>query len=44
VGKLLAQLQAHFTRIRGSKLWHLALLEWWLQVDVDCVEQESKSR
>jgi asparagine synthase (glutamine-hydrolysing) len=26
---------AHFTRINGSKLWHLALLEWWLQVHVD---------
>ncbi len=25
----------HFTRIRGSKLWHAALLEWWLQVHVD---------
>jgi asparagine synthase (glutamine-hydrolysing) len=25
----------HFTRINGSKLWHLALLEWWLQVHVD---------
>lgn len=24
-----------FTRIQGSKLWHLALLEWWLQVHVD---------
>jgi asparagine synthase (glutamine-hydrolysing) len=24
-----------FTRINGSKLWHLALLEWWLQVHVD---------
>ncbi len=26
---------AHFTRIQGSKLWHAALLEWWLQVHVD---------
>lgn len=25
----------HFTRIRGSKLWHAALLEWWLQTHVD---------
>jgi asparagine synthase (glutamine-hydrolysing) len=24
-----------FTRINGSKLWHLALLEWWLQLHVD---------
>jgi asparagine synthase (glutamine-hydrolysing) len=36
VDKLLAQPEApeHFTRINGSKLWHLALLEWWLQVHV----------
>jgi asparagine synthase (glutamine-hydrolysing) len=35
--KLLAAPEApeHFTRINGSKLWHLALLEWWLQVHVD---------
>ena len=26
---------AHFTRIQGSKLWHAALLEWWLQIHVD---------
>ncbi len=40
VDKLLAEpeAEAHFTRINGSKLWHLALLEWWLQVNVDCVE------
>ncbi len=37
VEKLLANPEApeHFTRINGSKLWHLALLEWWLQVHVD---------
>lgn len=37
VHKLLAAPEAteHFTRINGSKLWHLALLEWWLQVHVD---------
>jgi asparagine synthase (glutamine-hydrolysing) len=35
VEKLLAQPQAHFTRIQGSKLWHLALLELWLQRTVD---------
>jgi asparagine synthase (glutamine-hydrolysing) len=37
VNKLLAQPEApdHFTRINGSKLWHLALLEWWLQVHID---------
>lgn len=37
VDKLLAEPEAHFTRIQGSKLWHLALLEWWLQVNVDVV-------
>ena len=39
VDKLLANPEApeHFTRINGSKLWHLALLEWWLQVHVDGV-------
>lgn len=37
VDKLLAKPEAHFTRIQGSKLWHLALLEWWLQVHVDGV-------
>jgi asparagine synthase (glutamine-hydrolysing) len=39
VDKLLAapEAPAHFTRIQGSKLWHLALLEWWLQVHVDGV-------
>jgi asparagine synthase (glutamine-hydrolysing) len=35
VDKLLANPESHFTRIQGSKLWHLALLEWWLQVHVD---------
>ncbi len=27
--------EAHFTKLRGSKLWHLALLELWLQRCVD---------
>ncbi|MDX9766578.1 MAG: N-acetylglutaminylglutamine amidotransferase [Ectothiorhodospiraceae bacterium] len=31
VERLLAEPEAHFTRIQGSKLWHLALLELWLQ-------------
>jgi len=35
VERMLAQPEAHFTRIRGAKLWHLAALEWWLQVNVD---------
>ncbi|MDD2685135.1 MAG: N-acetylglutaminylglutamine amidotransferase [Gallionella sp.] len=38
VDKLLADPEAHLTRIQGSKLWHLALLEWWLQVNVDSVQ------
>ena len=37
VDKLLADPEAHFTRIQGSKLWHMALLEWWLQVHRDGV-------
>lgn len=37
VEKLLANPddEAHFTKLRGSKLWHLALLELWLQLNVD---------
>ena len=37
VDKLLADPdnEAHFTKLRGSKLWHLALLELWLQRNVD---------
>jgi len=31
VEKLLAEPDQHFTRLQGSKLWHLALLELWLQ-------------
>ena len=35
VEKVLASPEEHFTRIQGSKLWHLALLELWLQLNVD---------
>ncbi len=35
VEKLLAEPESHFTRIQGSKLWHLAMLEYWLQLNVD---------
>lgn len=35
VNKLLAEPESHFTAIRGNKLWHLALLEFWLQLNVD---------
>ena len=37
-GSLLASPEGNFTRINGSKLWHLALLEWWLHVHVDRVD------
>ena len=33
--KLLAEPEQHFTRLNGSKLWHSALLEYWLQQHVD---------
>ncbi len=32
---LLADPESHHTRILGSKLWHAALLEFWLQRNVD---------
>ena len=35
VDMLLAAPEMHHTRIQGSKLWHLALLEFWLQRNVD---------
>lgn len=35
VDMLLAAPEQHHTRIMGSKLWHLALLELWLQRNVD---------
>ncbi len=35
VEKLLAEPEQHLTRIQGSKLWHLALLELWLQRNID---------
>ncbi len=34
VNKLLAEPEQHLTAIKGSKLWHLALLELWLQTHV----------
>ncbi len=33
--KLIAEPEAHMTRLLGSKLWHAALLELWLQLNVD---------
>ncbi len=35
VDKLIVNPERYLTRIQGSKLWHLALLEHWLQVNVD---------
>jgi asparagine synthase (glutamine-hydrolysing) len=35
VDSLLSAPEMHHTRIMGSKLWHLALLEFWLQRHVD---------
>ena len=35
IDRLLAAPEMHHTRLRGSKLWHLALLEYWLQRQVD---------
>ncbi len=32
IEKVLSQPEAHLTRIQGSKLWHMALLEMWLQL------------
>ena len=31
IDQLLAEPESHFTRLNGSKLWHSALLEYWLQ-------------
>ncbi len=31
VDKLLSEPELHHTRLNGSKLWHLTLLEYWLQ-------------
>jgi asparagine synthase (glutamine-hydrolysing) len=35
VNMLLSAPEVHLTRLQGSKLWHLALLELWLQRNVD---------
>jgi len=32
VDRLLDAPESHHTRIQGSKLWHLALTEYWLQM------------
>ncbi len=35
IDRLLSAPEMHHTRLKGSKLWHLALLELWLQRQVD---------
>jgi asparagine synthase (glutamine-hydrolysing) len=35
VDKLLAEPMQHYTRLQGAKVWHLALLEYWLQRHID---------
>jgi asparagine synthase (glutamine-hydrolysing) len=35
--KLIAAPEVHMTRLMGSKLWHVALLELWMQINVDPV-------
>ena len=37
IDRLLAEPEQHFTRLNGSKLWHSALLEYWLQQHVDAL-------
>ena len=39
VDMLLAAPEMHHTRLQGSKLWHLALLEFWLQRNVDGLDR-----
>jgi len=39
IDMLLSAPEMHHTRIQGSKLWHLALLEYWLQRNVDNHQQ-----
>tara|TARA_B100001996_G_scaffold34335_1_gene25705 strand:+ start:1643 stop:3418 length:1776 start_codon:yes stop_codon:yes gene_type:complete len=35
INYLLANPNSHFTKLNGNKLWHLALLERWFQLNVD---------
>jgi asparagine synthase (glutamine-hydrolysing) len=41
VERLLEQPERNLTPIRGNKLWHLALLEFWLQRNVDVLPRDS---
>ncbi|MEZ5582033.1 MAG: asparagine synthase-related protein [Candidatus Competibacteraceae bacterium] len=45
VERLLADPEAHFNAaLRGSKLWHLALLECWLQLNVDAADTKNRKK
>jgi asparagine synthase (glutamine-hydrolysing) len=35
VEKLMKNPEQYLTRLQGSKLWHLAALELWLQQNID---------
>jgi asparagine synthase (glutamine-hydrolysing) len=35
VEKLVSKPEEHITPLRGSKLWQVALLEWWLQTHLE---------
>jgi len=35
IDKLLSEPDQHFTKLQGSKLWHMTLLELWLQTHID---------
>ena len=39
VDTLLSEPDQHFTKLQGSKLWHIALLELWLQKHIDTVSR-----
>jgi asparagine synthase (glutamine-hydrolysing) len=41
VEKLLSEPDQHHTRLQGSKVWHMALLELWLQSNVDAAAPPS---
>ncbi len=41
VERLLAEPEGWMTRLQGSKLWHCALLELWLQLNVDAVKNRA---
>ena len=42
VDKLLAAPDQYHTRLQGSKVWHMALLEQWLQANVDSAGYPSR--